>query len=98
MKNVIKKEGSFKINKIKSFQIGWDASIDDRYKGLMDKYTKGKFVANRMRAISEPILATLFGGDVINYVISQRFSTRIGDYMETVNGAYTNHVISMIKD
>jgi jasmonate O-methyltransferase len=62
----------------------------------MDKHTKGKFVAKRMRAIMESILARHFGDEIVD-VLFQRFSIKIGEYMETVNGEYNNHVVSMAK-
>ena len=93
---MIESEGSFRINKLESFHIGWDASIDDRYKDSMDKYTRAMYVANRMRAISESILANHFGCELID-VMFQRFSVRIADYMEKEYGANTNHVVSATK-
>ncbi|XP_050205159.1 probable jasmonic acid carboxyl methyltransferase 2 [Mercurialis annua] len=94
VKNVIESEGSFTINRFESFQIGWDAGIDDRYKNSIDKYTKGAYIADRIRAVSESILSNHFGDKLID-IMFQRFSVRIGEYMEMENGAYTNHVVSM---
>ncbi|KAL9347508.1 hypothetical protein Peur_058874 [Populus x canadensis] len=84
VRDVIQAEGSFTIKRLESFHVSWDASIDDRYRDTMDKYTKGKFVAKRMRATMESILARHFGDEIV-------------DCMETVNGAYNNHVVSMAK-
>ncbi|KAI5565797.1 hypothetical protein POPTR_014G168232v4 [Populus trichocarpa] len=96
VRDVIQAEGSFTIKRLESFHVSWDASIDDRYRDTMDKYTKGKFVAKRMRAIMESILARHFGDEIVD-VLFQRFSIKIGEYMETVNGEYNNHVVSMAK-
>jgi jasmonate O-methyltransferase len=49
-----------------------------------------------MRAIMESILARHFGDEIVD-VLFQRFSIKIGEYMETVNGEYNNHVVSMAK-
>eukprot|EP00257_Ricinus_communis_P012321 XP_002534362.2 probable caffeine synthase 3 [Ricinus communis] len=96
VKNVIEAEGSFNINRLESFHIGWDASIDDHYKASMDKHTRGMWVANCFRAASESILTHHFGGELID-IMFQRFSVGIGEYMEMADGAYTNHVVSMTK-
>jgi jasmonate O-methyltransferase len=96
VRDLIQAEGSFTIKRLESFHVSWDASIDDRYRDTMDKYTKGKFVAKRMRAIMESILARHFGDEIVD-VLFQRFSIKIGEYMETVNGEYNNHVVSMAK-
>ncbi|KAL3573038.1 hypothetical protein D5086_026942 [Populus alba] len=89
-------KGSFTIKRLESFHVSWDASIDDRYRDTTDKYTKGKCAAKRIRAIMEAILARNFGDEIVD-VMFQRFSIKIGESMETVNGGYNNHVVSMAK-
>ncbi|KAB5527741.1 hypothetical protein DKX38_021588 [Salix brachista] len=96
VKDVIRAKRSFTITRIESFHVSLDASIDDRCRDTMDKYTKGKYVAKRLRAVTEPILARHFGDEIVD-VMFQRFSIKIGEYMETFKGAYTIHVVSMIK-
>ncbi|KAF9669643.1 hypothetical protein SADUNF_Sadunf14G0128600 [Salix dunnii] len=90
VKYVIQAESSFTISRLESFDVSWEASIDDRCRDTMDKYTKGKYVAKRLRAVAESILARHFGDEIVD-VMFQRFSIKIGEYMETFKGAYTNH-------
>jgi len=70
---VIQAEGSFTIKRLESFHVSWDASIDDRYRDTMDKYTKGKFVAKRMRATMESILARHFGDEIVDVMFQKIF-------------------------
>ncbi|KAJ6670057.1 S-ADENOSYL-L-METHIONINE:CARBOXYL METHYLTRANSFERASE FAMILY PROTEIN [Salix viminalis] len=94
VKDVIRAERSFTITRLESFHVSWDSCIDDRCS--MDKYTKGKYAAKQVRAITEAILARHFGDEIVD-VMFQRFSIKIGEYMETFKGAFTTHVVSMIK-
>ncbi|KAJ6873977.1 hypothetical protein NC651_032729 [Populus alba x Populus x berolinensis] len=96
VRDVIQAEGSFTIKRLESFHVSWDASIDDRYRDTTDKYTKSMFVAKRIRAVMEAILARNFGDEIVD-VMFQRFSIKIGETMETVSGGYNNHVVSMAK-
>ncbi|KAJ6319416.1 hypothetical protein OIU78_014936 [Salix suchowensis] len=89
VKYVIQAEKSFTIIRVESFHVSWDASIDDRCRDTMD-------VAKGLRAITEAILARHFGDEIVD-VMFQRFSTYIGEYMETFKRANTSHVVSMIK-
>ncbi|KAJ6343261.1 hypothetical protein OIU76_005073 [Salix suchowensis] len=96
VKDVIRAERSFTITRLESFHASWDSCIDDRCRDTMDKYTKGKYAAKQVRAATEAILARHFGDEIVD-VMFQRFSIKIGEYMETFKGAFTNHVVSMIK-
>ena len=55
MKKLIEEEGSFSVQKLDNFAMDWDAGS-----GYVDKYTRGQYVSNYMRAVAEPILKCHF--------------------------------------
>ncbi|KAF2292457.1 hypothetical protein GH714_023011 [Hevea brasiliensis] len=57
LKNVIEAQGSFTINRLETFKVGWVEAMDNPYKDSMDKYKRGKHIASRIRGISESLLA-----------------------------------------
>ncbi|KAJ9169927.1 hypothetical protein P3X46_018069 [Hevea brasiliensis] len=97
LKNLIEAQGSFTINRLETFKVGWVEAMDNPYKDSMDKYKRGKHIASRIRGISESLLAFHFGCEFIDNIF-QRFSIKIEEQLElTMDGGNTNHVVSMTK-
>jgi hypothetical protein len=71
--------------------------MDDSYKSFKyDKPTRGTYVAMSIRVVVESILASHFGGEIMDDLF-ERFSKKIEEYLEVENGKYTNIIISMTK-
>ena len=97
VKDVIQTEGSFNIQQFETFEVDWDSNIDDSYKSFKyDKPTRGTYVAMSIRVVVESILASHFGGEIMDDLF-ERFSKKIEEYLEVEKGKYTNMIISMTK-
>ncbi|KAI3954824.1 hypothetical protein MKW92_032334 [Papaver armeniacum] len=97
VKSVIQSEGSFTFNQLETFQVNWDGSdsSEDGRSGT-DKSRSSHLIANSIRAVSEPLLASHFGEEIINELFS-RFREIVANYAAKEKTEYTNLVISVTK-
>ncbi|XP_062079438.1 probable caffeine synthase MTL2 [Humulus lupulus] len=103
---VIEDEGSFELQKLEVFEIAWDAGFNEE-KGKInnstnvdedniDKYNRGKYVSDYMRAVLEPILMKQFGECIMDDLF-ERFTHKIIESMANENWHYINLAISLTK-
>ncbi|WCJ18636.1 S-adenosyl-L-methionine-dependent methyltransferases superfamily protein [Euphorbia peplus] len=97
VRNVIEREGSFKLKRIEEFELRWDDNIDDGNNALsFDLTERSKYVTNSIRAVTEPIFTAHFGDVVIDNLF-YRFSLKVVDYLEKGIGYFNFVVVSMTK-
>ncbi|XP_065875543.1 probable caffeine synthase MTL2 [Euphorbia lathyris] len=100
VKKMIDEEGSFYIKTIEEFELSWDTNIEDgdtHNELVFDKWERGKYVANYMRAVAEPILSTHFGDEAIIHNLFYRLSLKVADCLEKGTGLFNNVTFSMIR-
>ncbi|KAK3420951.1 hypothetical protein EUGRSUZ_G01632 [Eucalyptus grandis] len=86
---VIQKEGSFDITRFETFKVTWDAEMGDG-----DLQMRGKYAAATVRAVSESILTTHFGEEVMDGLF-ERFASKVSQYMKLHKGEYFNILVSV---
>ncbi|GMH03155.1 hypothetical protein Nepgr_004994 [Nepenthes gracilis] len=86
---LIKAEGSFILNKLEKFTIDWDAGCNSS-----DLHERGKFIADTMRAVAEPMLASEFGEDTMDELFI-RFKELVMGLIANKKKEYFNLVISL---
>jgi len=97
VREVIEAEGSFTLQTLKTFKLGWDANLQDEVNGsLLDSKIRGEFIAKSIRVVFEPILTVEFGNEIMDELFS-RFATKISQLIEFEALEYTNLVMSMGK-
>ncbi|KAF8020230.1 hypothetical protein BT93_G0819 [Corymbia citriodora subsp. variegata] len=87
--DVIREEASFQITRFETFKVTWDAEM-----GVGDLRVRGKYVAASLRAVSESILATHFGEEVMDSLY-ERFASKVSQYMQLHKGEYFNILVSL---
>ncbi|KAK2442506.1 hypothetical protein P8452_21035 [Trifolium repens] len=98
VRQVIKAEGSFTLQTMKTFKIGWDANLqEDIVDYVLDNNMKGEFIAKYLRAIFEPLLIVEFSENILDEIFS-RFAKLVAKLMELEKLEYTNIVLFMTKD
>ncbi|KAI3936928.1 hypothetical protein MKW92_013316 [Papaver armeniacum] len=91
VKAIIQNEGSFVVNHLETFHVNWDGS-DSSEVGLMtDTLRSSNLIANSIRAISESLLTSHFGEEIINEVFI-RFGEIVEEYAAKEKTEYTNLV------
>ncbi|KAL3564962.1 hypothetical protein D5086_033008 [Populus alba] len=84
VREIIKMEGSFDIDKLETFSINWDANDDISNKDFVfEKDQCGRNVANIVRAVAEPMLVSHFGDDIIDELF-KRYAEYVGNDFNTV--------------
>ncbi|KAM7262479.1 hypothetical protein ACFE04_000162 [Oxalis oulophora] len=97
VKDLIESEGSFMINRLETFRHSWYANMDDGDTRLVfDNHAKAKYVAHRIRAAGEPIVASHFGGEIMDDLF-HRFCHNALGVIEQGQGFVNNVVISMTR-
>lgn len=94
VKLVINHEGSFKIYKIVTFPVLWDAN---KYVNELpfDKNRSGKLVADCIRAFMEPMLVSHFGKLINCDDLFKRYAERVGEHLSKERSAYQFLSISL---
>ncbi|KAK6258312.1 hypothetical protein SCA6_012786 [Theobroma cacao] len=91
---IIQKEDSFDLDKLEVVQINWgprDVLTNEDFE--FDKYQRGQKTANSVRAITEPMLASHFGEDILD-----KLFTGLAKYeAERLGYKLTSIVVSMKK-
>jgi len=95
---LIEEEGSFTLQIIKTFKIGWDANLEkDNVDYVVDSKMRGEFIAKYHRAVYEPLLIAGFGENIMDELFS-RFAKLIAELIETETLEFTNIVMFMTKN
>ncbi|XP_027907203.1 7-methylxanthosine synthase 1-like [Vigna unguiculata] len=97
VRQVIEEEGSFAIQTLRTFNIGWDANLhEDVDDSILDSKMKGEFVAKSIRAVFDPLLSVEFGEDTMDEFFT-RYAKKVASLIELETLEYTNVVVSMSK-
>ncbi|PIN15875.1 Salicylate carboxymethyltransferase [Handroanthus impetiginosus] len=100
VETVIQNEGSFDLEKLHVFRVRWDAGynvVDDVQEDkLFNKYKSGKLVANCVRAFMEPMLASHFGGSIIDELFV-RYAEKVAENFSVEKSSFFNIVISLCR-
>lgn len=103
LESLIQKEGSFIINRLETFEIDWDGGIsdkcfigNDKRWNNFDPKLRGEGVSKTIRAVTESMLQSHFGADIMDQLF-QRYSSIVGDHLSHTRAMYINLVISLIK-
>ncbi|KAJ4847358.1 hypothetical protein Tsubulata_005594 [Turnera subulata] len=97
VRQLIQRDGSFNITRFEEYEVSWDANMEDGNEELVfDKWARGRYVSNYMRAVTEPMLASQFGSAIMDDLFD-RVSSKYANYLEKEKGLYYNLVITMVK-
>nr|ABD33161.2 Beta-ketoacyl synthase; SAM dependent carboxyl methyltransferase [Medicago truncatula] len=95
---LIEAEGSFTLQTIKTFKMGWDANLEkDNVDYVVDSKMRGEFIAKYHRAVYEPLLIAGFGENIMDELFS-RFAKLIAQLIEIETLEFTNIVLFMTKN
>ncbi|WCJ37374.1 S-adenosyl-L-methionine-dependent methyltransferases superfamily protein [Euphorbia peplus] len=98
VRKVVGEEGSFIITRVEEFELSWDTNIGEgNNEFVFDIWERGKYVANYMRAVAEPILSTHFG-EAILHNLFHRLSSKVVHCLENQSGVFNNVTFSMIRE
>lgn len=99
VRQVIKSEGSFTLQTLKTFKTGYvDLQEDNIASHVPDSKIKGEFLAKHIRAFFEPLLLAYSFGHNIMDEIFLRFSKLAAQLIELETYEVTNIVLIMTKD
>ncbi|OMP06216.1 SAM dependent carboxyl methyltransferase [Corchorus olitorius] len=94
---IVEKEGSFDIDKLEIFQVDWDPEDDfSDTNFVFNKYKSGQNVAKCIRAVTESLLASHFGKNIIEDLFS-RYAENVADHLSVEKTKFVNVVISLIR-
>ncbi|CAK8542755.1 unnamed protein product [Lathyrus sativus] len=98
VRQVIEAEGSFTLQTMKTFRMGWDANLqEDVIDYVVDSKMRGEFIAKYHRAVYEPILIVSFGENVMDELFS-RLAKMLEKLIEIETLEFTNIVLFLTKD
>ncbi|KAL5058870.1 hypothetical protein RYX36_030474 [Vicia faba] len=98
VRRIIKTEGSFTLQMIKSFKMGWDANLHkDNGNYVVDRKMRGEFISKSHRAVFEPLLISRFGENIMDTLFS-RFAKLLTQLIELETLEFTNIVLFLTKD
>ncbi|KAI3930362.1 hypothetical protein MKW92_001094, partial [Papaver armeniacum] len=66
VKAIIQNEGSFGVNQLETFHVNWDGSDSSEGGSMTDALRSSYLIANNIRAVSESLLTSQFGEEIIN--------------------------------
>ncbi|KAI3867443.1 hypothetical protein MKX03_010023 [Papaver bracteatum] len=96
VKAIIQNEGSFRVNQLETFHVNWDGSDSNEGGSMTDTLRSSYLIANSIRAISESLLTSHFGEEILNELFD-RFGKKIEEYAVKEKTKYTNLVISLTR-
>ncbi|KAK2657143.1 hypothetical protein Ddye_010195 [Dipteronia dyeriana] len=97
VREIVKKEGSFNLDKMEIVEVNWDPSDDlSNERFVFNMYESGKNVANCIRAVSETMLAIHFGESIID-ILFTRYAHHVAHHLAVEKTKHINIVISMSK-
>ncbi|XAR57923.1 Salicylate carboxymethyltransferase [Bertholletia excelsa] len=92
VKYEVEKEGSFTINTLEVSRVNWRACGSE----FSPPGELGYDVAQCMRAVAEPLLASHFGGSIIDEVF-ERYQRIVADRMAKEKTEFFNVTVSMTR-
>ncbi|OVA08749.1 SAM dependent carboxyl methyltransferase [Macleaya cordata] len=95
IKSVIQSEGSFIVNRLETFEVNWDG--EDAEDTAIDKFRSSYNATNCIRAVSESLLVSHFGEEIIDELF-RRYMQIVADRVSREESKYINIVISMTKE
>lgn len=96
VRRVIETEGSHNIDKLESYELRWDAGLENGGDSLEEKHLRGKHLSKLIRAVLEALLESHFGNAILDDLF-QRFCIKATEHMEMGLGIQTNVIISLTK-
>jgi len=94
VKQVVDKDGSFKIDSLILTQVPWAGGASPEE--LADPYYAGAYVAKYMRSVAEPLLASHFGDSIIDEAF-KRFRENLSKCYTREAPNYYNVTVSLTK-
>lgn len=91
---IISNEGSFKLCKKDVFRVRWDAH-GNTHDPSFDEKESANFVANCIRALTEPMLASHFGSCIKCDVVFERYAKKLAAHLSKQKSSYYTMVISL---
>ncbi|KAL6012539.1 hypothetical protein ACLOJK_003028 [Asimina triloba] len=98
VKSVIEREGSFGINRLETFEVSWDPSIDEENGSsfAFDGYESSLKVSRFVRSVLEPLLVSHFGETIMDGLF-EKHREKVADHMAKEKSKHVNIVIAMTK-
>ncbi|MCL7047158.1 hypothetical protein MKW94_001458 [Papaver nudicaule] len=96
VKAIIRSEGSFRVNQLETFHVNWDGNETSEGGLKTDKFNSSYRIANHMRAVSESLLTSQFGEEMMDAVFA-RFREIVAEHAVKEKTEYTNLVIFVTK-
>lgn len=101
VKQIIEKEGSFKILRLETFKQWWKDVYKAKHDLCNETETKtlsdGEFVSKFMRTVFEPVIASHFGEADMDELF-RRYSKKASDCINRGKGLVNNLVVSLVKE
>ncbi|KAK4416131.1 Benzoate carboxyl methyltransferase [Sesamum alatum] len=94
VKTVIQDQGSYNLDKLHVFRVGWDAQ--DNIVNDENNHGSGKLVADCVRAFMEPMLAGHFGSSIIDELFG-RYADKMEEHLSMETSSYYTIVISLSR-
>ncbi|KAJ0989062.1 hypothetical protein J5N97_007418 [Dioscorea zingiberensis] len=91
VENAIKREGSFAINSIQIFDVGWGEARDVcAHTKVEEKASTAQIVAKTLRAALDSLLVSHFGAEIIDELFQRYSDLMEGYFSKYVKGGLTN--------
>ncbi|KAK2656827.1 hypothetical protein Ddye_009879 [Dipteronia dyeriana] len=85
VREIVEKEVSFNLDKMEIVEMNVDPSDDpSNERFVFNKYESGKNIANGIRAVTEPMLATHFGESIMD-ILFTRFTHHVAQHVTMEN-------------
>ncbi|KAK6924394.1 SAM dependent carboxyl methyltransferase [Dillenia turbinata] len=89
-KAIVQTEGSFNLDKLRTFELSWDPCNGD------DIVVSGRNVAKSIRAVAEPMLASHFAGAIID-ILFINYARRVTEHLALENTKHFNVAILLTR-
>lgn len=95
---IIKKEGSFIVDKLEKFEVNYDPSVDDLNdkEFVFNENQSGRSIADCIRAATEPMLVSHFGKIVID-ALFDRYAVNVTQNLAVEKVRIVDMVVSLTK-
>ncbi|XP_074381328.1 benzoate carboxyl methyltransferase-like [Apium graveolens] len=94
LKAIIESENSFTIDRLETFEVNCDTR--DENEKIKSDESSGRFIANTIRAVMEPMLASHFGNTFMDKLF-ERYAMHVTEHLSREEPKYFNIVISLTK-
>lgn len=93
---IVEQSGSFGMNHVKLFELNWDPYDDSENNIVHNSTTSGANVANCLRAVMEPLVASHFGETILDTLFND-YGHRVAKHLENEKTKHAVIVLSMEK-